>query len=482
MKYKGFKRLFAGLLVLLFCLQMLPAFAAEKMKETPISGDTYDFEIPTEFTVGYGSLSADVNKHDTIYTELVADKGHGGTTALATCRTEWGSNKNEQNAAVKWNRAEPAMLGKNKYLMVWMDLATGDVDFSKASWGLLINESTVYCTDNYGAGVEMYYLADGAEEWTTLSLGGDGCFGNGDNCSVQGYKGWFAVSTEYLTNSVGELYEESMVTGYYFYYSPLSADQVNKPVYIDDVMLVEDYKTALEARIEEDSAYANLQDALEIAATGQRVKLYVDATEETVSVYPGITLDLNGKTLTSDYLVGFNGSAVIDSAEDGSGKLKIAKDNLALAKNNPQLPVYDETSECYLFTRVKNDRFELTVTDDGKPRYATSPMFKNYVHSLMDTTAKAEDSGVDVIIRLTWTDSEGQYRGKQDYLYYDGFIAEVMKSYAATEDRVNYGKLFYGVFVGNEITNGISVTVSTVVKSTAGVEMESAATAISISA
>ncbi|MBQ6947949.1 MAG: discoidin domain-containing protein, partial [Clostridia bacterium] len=174
--------------------------------------------------------------------------------------------------------------------------------------------------------------------------------------------------------------------------------------------------------------FTTLEAALDAAKDGDTVKLCADVATTRLMIAGGVTLDLNGQTLTADYLVGFNGAVLMDSAEDGSGKLTIAKENLALPKNNPYLPVYDEESGRYLFTRVKNDRFELT-DEGGKPKYSTSPMLKEYVHSLMNSEAKAAESGVDVIIRLTWSDSEGQYQGNQDYIYFDNSIAQVIASY-----------------------------------------------------
>ncbi len=223
--------------------------------------------------------------------------------------------------------------------------------------------------------------------------------------------------------------------------------------------------------------FTTLDAALAAVEDGDTVTLCADVTAERLMIAGGVTLDLNGKTLTTDYLVGFNGAALMDSAEDGSGKLVIAKENLALPKNNPYLPVYDEEGGRYLFTRVKNDRFELT-DEGGKPKYSTSPMLKEYVHSLMNSEAKAEKSGVDVIIRLTWSDSEGQYQGIQDYIYYDDSIAQVIASYVNEGGAVNYEKQFYGIFVGSEIESGVDVSVSTVVKSSTGVEMESDKTAL----
>ncbi len=209
------------------------------------NGNTYDFEQETDFTVGYASYSPTENRHDTIYAEIVDGKGIENSRALATCRTEWHSEKKAQNVAVKWNMSTAGRLGDNQYLMVWMDLKTHDIDFRKASFGLLTENGQVFCTDNYGAGAEFYVLEEGSEQWTAKTMGSDGCFGAGDSCSVKGMRGWFAFKIENMVNGTDFLTDQSIVSGFYFYYSPANAEQVNKPVYIDNVMLVKDYSTVL---------------------------------------------------------------------------------------------------------------------------------------------------------------------------------------------------------------------------------------------
>ena len=223
--------------------------------------------------------------------------------------------------------------------------------------------------------------------------------------------------------------------------------------------------------------YPSVAAAIAAAKTGDTIVLNDNATVTDVVLAPGVTLDLKGYTLTADYVIGFNTSNLKNSADNAGGKIVVAKDKLILSKDNSYLPIYDETNGCYLFTRVKNDRFTVTEVG-GKPKYSTSPMFKDYVHSLMDTEAEAAVSGVDVIIRLTWTDSEGQYAGTQDYTYFDDSIARVMASYVNENGEVNYDQQFYGIFVGSEIESGVNVSVSTIVKSATGVEMESAKTAL----
>lgn len=224
--------------------------------------------------------------------------------------------------------------------------------------------------------------------------------------------------------------------------------------------------------------YDTLEEALTEAEAGDTVVLQKDVLDSRTVIDPGVTLDLNGKALHTDMMVAFGSSAVVNSADNACGKIVVDKDDLVLPKTNPQLPVYDGENGCFLFSRVKNDRNTVTAQTDGLPKYSASPMFKDHVHDLMNTAAKAENSGVDIIIRLRWVDAQGQYEGTQDYIYYDTQIAAVISSYVSENGSVNYAQQFYGIFTGSEIESGVNVTVSTIVKSSTGVEMESAQTAL----
>ena len=70
------------------------------------------------------------------------------------------------------------------------------------------------------------------------------CVGNGDGCSVRGLKGYFAFPISDMCNASGQyLTADSLVTGVYIYMSHATADDINKPIYFDNVQLVVDYTT-----------------------------------------------------------------------------------------------------------------------------------------------------------------------------------------------------------------------------------------------
>ena len=135
-------------------------------------------------------------------------------------------------------------LGANKYLIVWVDFS--NVEFRKACFGLLTNDgnSCPYRTDDHDSRSSFYYLADGTSEWVTLSHGGDGCFGTGDSGSqgMKGKKGYLALPIEYFKEGSRVMNSETLVTGLYMYADV--NDGAGKPYYLDNVMLVTDYKMA----------------------------------------------------------------------------------------------------------------------------------------------------------------------------------------------------------------------------------------------
>ena len=88
-------------------------------------------------------------------------------------------------------------------------------------------------------------------------------------------------------------------------------------------------------------------DKLALTATeGQTIKLIKDTTNGGFMLPAGVTLDLNGKTMTSSFL--FATGNVIDST-DGTGKLVVAKNFVQFQMNDQYLPLYDKIEGAYRF-------------------------------------------------------------------------------------------------------------------------------------
>jgi len=225
----------------------------EKPTES-LSGTVTDFEEMTEDDLILNHWENSTLNLDTVTATVAEGKGVNGSNALAACRTAWYSEGWHNNMEVKWNLAEPGLLGDNKYLVVWMDFATNNVDFRKASFGLFTdgNTSNAYRTDDLevakkGAVGVYYYKADGSDTWVEMKMGKDNCFGYGDANSqgdlLAGRKGYFAFPIADMYKGANALNANSAITGVYFYMSALSQEMAGKPVYVDNIQLVADYKT-----------------------------------------------------------------------------------------------------------------------------------------------------------------------------------------------------------------------------------------------
>ena len=220
-----------------------------KQTEKPteaLSGMLTDFESMKKDDFVLGHLDGSLKNIETVSATVATGKGVNGSSALAACRTQWYENPvQDNNMEVKWHLPKAGLLGNNKYLVVWMDLDTNNLDFRKACFGLLTDGKTEspFRADDKGEGCKFFYKADGSDTWVEKTMGADGCFGAGDNCSVAGYKGYFAFPIDDMYCGTTKLNANSAISGIYFYMSALSSDMASKPVYVDNIQLVADYKT-----------------------------------------------------------------------------------------------------------------------------------------------------------------------------------------------------------------------------------------------
>ena len=196
--------------------------------------------------------------------------------------------------------------------------------------------------------------------------------------------------------------------------------------------------------------YDRLEDALNAAKAGDTVKLMADAAEGYVMVYPGITLDLNGHTLTADYVVGFDTANIVDNA--GSGKLIAAMKNVILDEANGMVPVYD--GEGYVFTRAgfaitRDDKYE---GDGIKIDAIAAPEQLEIVNLLKDGTA---DNNLQVAIVLTWETEQGT--GSQRFVFTDEVAAAVYSSNQGQWGR--YEKMFAMVITGIETVANLKANI-----------------------
>ncbi len=170
----------------------------------------------------------------------VDGKGTGGSVGLEVIRDNTG------NFEFVIDISSAGKVGNNQYVIFWMDLT--QIDFRKACIGLTTTDGyeNPFRTDDLdGASPKFYYLADGTKEWKELAHGSDGCFGREQEGSVNGLKGYFAFPIDDLRQGNNRMNENTVITGLYFYASLWWGEAyLNKPFYIDNVMLVENYQAA----------------------------------------------------------------------------------------------------------------------------------------------------------------------------------------------------------------------------------------------
>ncbi|MBE6750628.1 MAG: hypothetical protein E7560_05645 [Ruminococcaceae bacterium] len=245
----------------------------------------------------------------------------------------------------------------------------------------------------------------------------------------------------------------------------------------------EDVVAIVSGRNKQSVYYSTLGTALQAAVAGDTVTLIRDVTEGYVLVTPGVTLDLNGKKLTANYLVGFNGSNVVDNGvgADGElsveGRLIIAKDNVVLDKANAQTPIYDAENGCYVFITVdlgtrENPRYKFNIADwsySFSPKFGVTHEIRTKANPLLLTGY--DNHGVKVVVRVTWI-KEGEYEGHQDFAFLDAKTTFVVGSYG-DKSPTGYANMFKVYFDADDITDSASVAISTVIISDTGAEFES---------
>lgn len=149
--------------------------------------------------------------------------------------------------------------------------------------------------------------------------------------------------------------------------------------------------------------FITLADALAVAVKGDTLVLQRDVSAEDAVLLPGVTLALNGYTLTVDSVLTYSSSQIT-----GDGLLIIRDtDGNMISKDNRHLPVYDSENGGYRF-------FEVTVTPrtvTGKSKY----WFRIDVEDF-DLFYSLIRSGADVQIgvKMLWDGQEKDAYAKAD--------------------------------------------------------------------
>ncbi len=205
-------------------------------------------------------------------------------------------------------------------------------------------------------------------------------------------------------------------------------------------------------------SYGTVAAALAAAVSGQTVALQSDAEESRVLVQPGVTLDLNGHTLTADYLVGFNTSAVCDSSNneangyEAKGLLAVAPENLVLYESNGAVPVYNPEKGGFIFV----DFLFKSVVTQGENGTTVDMLVTSRTMEVIDLLKDgASDNDIQVIVRLNWDNATGT--AYQDFVFNETTIQRVMQSNGGSYGV--FGRMFFVNITGLEALANVKATV-----------------------
>ena len=202
------------------------------------------------------------------------------------------------------------------------------------------------------------------------------------------------------------------------------------------------------------SGYESLADAIASAPAGAVIQLWEDASVMgNLTLHNGVTLDLQGHTLTvSGYVVVDNGNSIEDFYE-GTGLLKVAKGNVQFVGGN-MLPIW--TGEGYAFANFNKCQEMSEQLNGNKLAYYFLPEISENVHAFL--AAGSETSGVELKIKMSWTAKDGS-TGSETLTFsnYDELIAAFYNGYNA--ENGTYAQAFRLTVSGTDLVDSLSFEV-----------------------
>lgn len=167
------------------------------------------------------------------------------------------------------------------------------------------------------------------------------------------------------------------------------------------------------------TSYASLDAALSAAKSGDTVKMQSDAEASGfVHIPNGVTVDLNGHTLTAKASVMAPAGSMIDSS-NGNGLLKVKQntaggyDSVYIQRNNGQTTLYDKTAGGYRFFDVTVYSFLGSDSNEEWARVWCKPVFTNdYAYELL----AAGGHGDEMVVNANWGTGTYRFSFKQSLL------------------------------------------------------------------
>jgi hypothetical protein len=210
-------------------------------------------------------------------------------------------------------------------------------------------------------------------------------------------------------------------------------------------------------------SYTSFAAAMANATSGSEVKLFEDQeVSGFCEIGSGVTLDLNGYSLTTDNLFSFGH---IKDSSNGNGGLFVSNDRkqafVQLQEDNVALPLYDSANECYRF-------FDYTL--EAKVAQTTTTYAKYALHlDLPNATGYSllmDDANKDMVsMRLFVNKADGTTQ-TMDYFFMDSTIEAYANESMA---ELNVKKGIFLTVSGLDRAGGVTLTATANVTSVTGV-------------
>ena len=164
--------------------------------------------------------------------------------------------------------------------------------------------------------------------------------------------------------------------------------------------------------------FETLDEAILASVSGDTVLLLKDATTYFLSVPVDVDFDLNGNTLTAEYVASFGN--VIDSSHEKNGLLRVSDKKILLQRQNRQLPVKELNG--YRFAEIEKFNWRLYA---NIYKLGFQPLFEEGSHPYILQGKEMTD--VSVGVRISWQDTQGVR--SQDFTYKDALVTRFIQSY-----------------------------------------------------
>ena len=195
--------------------------------------------------------------------------------------------------------------------------------------------------------------------------------------------------------------------------------------------------------------YGTVEEALAAAKSGETVMMVTNATTSMLSVLEGITLDLNGYTLTASYVVAFNGGNIVDNSESNAGRLAVDSKRIVLSESNKQLPVKTESG--YMFADIiKCNTAVQTKTLNGD-KFVFQPWIELTAHEALKQGSETSD--VNLLVRVNWTENGNERT--QLFTYSDDILNALLNSWNGSK----YTKMLTLTLTGLDTYVGVTYEV-----------------------